>query len=203
MKNSIKKVLCTAVAAVSLSTLVTVPSSLNKPNSDNAIVNVMEAEAETTKHYLTLKCYDKLTFDVCNNISKLNGRTKPDGPTAYTFYSYNINSIKLCKILIEKYGDENRVWGLTEGTYPYKNPNTGKTEYIQVWVCIYRGIKNGNYYELKEQLECKQSKYSNKLKEYFKKGASNPAYFWEGDNANKNTLYCYSQGANSYVVLEK
>ena len=45
MKNTLKKVLCTALAAVSLSAMVTVPSSLNKPNSDNSIVNVMEADA--------------------------------------------------------------------------------------------------------------------------------------------------------------
>lgn len=45
MKNTLKKVLCTALAAVSLSAMVTVPSSLNKPNSDNAIVNVVEADA--------------------------------------------------------------------------------------------------------------------------------------------------------------
>ncbi len=45
MKNTLKKVLCTALAAVSLSAIVTVPSSLNAPKSDNAIVNVMEADA--------------------------------------------------------------------------------------------------------------------------------------------------------------
>ena len=45
MKNTLKKVLCTALAAVSLSAMVTVPSSLNATKSDNAIVNVMEADA--------------------------------------------------------------------------------------------------------------------------------------------------------------
>lgn len=55
MKNSIKKVLCTAVAAVSLSALVTVPSSLNKPDSDNAIVTVMEANADDFNHFMAYK----------------------------------------------------------------------------------------------------------------------------------------------------
>lgn len=46
MKNTLKKVLCTALAAVSLSAIVTVPSSLNKPNSDNTLINVIEADAD-------------------------------------------------------------------------------------------------------------------------------------------------------------
>ena len=46
MKNTIKKAICTALAAVSLSAMVTVPSSLNAPKADNTVVNVMEAEAK-------------------------------------------------------------------------------------------------------------------------------------------------------------
>lgn len=46
MKNKLKKLLCTALAAVSLSAMVTVPSSLNAPKTNNAVVNVMEAEAD-------------------------------------------------------------------------------------------------------------------------------------------------------------
>ncbi|WP_303838553.1 SH3 domain-containing protein [Ruminococcus flavefaciens] len=55
MKNTLKKVLCTALAAVSLSAMVTVPSSLNKPNSDNAIVNVMEADAKEQSPLMTVR----------------------------------------------------------------------------------------------------------------------------------------------------
>ncbi|WP_024860370.1 hypothetical protein [Ruminococcus flavefaciens] len=57
MKNTLKKVLCTALAAVSLSAMVTVPSSLNKPNSDNSIVNVMEADAAKKERCVDYKLY--------------------------------------------------------------------------------------------------------------------------------------------------
>ncbi len=72
MKNSIKKVLCTAVAAVSLSALVTVPSSLNKPDSDNAIVNVMEADSkfETYRAYMTEDTSGKNRYYVRSSKSK-------------------------------------------------------------------------------------------------------------------------------------
>ena len=55
MKNTIKKAICTALTAVSLSAMVTVPSSLNTPASDKAIVNVMEVKAENAMYdaYLT------------------------------------------------------------------------------------------------------------------------------------------------------
>ncbi|MCR4639071.1 hypothetical protein [Ruminococcus sp.] len=52
MKNTIKKAICTALAAVSLSAMVTVPSSLNAPKSDNAIVNVMEADAAGGQYWV-------------------------------------------------------------------------------------------------------------------------------------------------------
>ena len=45
MKNTIKKIICTALAAVSLSAMVAVPSSLNEPKSNSSLVNVMEVEA--------------------------------------------------------------------------------------------------------------------------------------------------------------
>ncbi len=45
MKNTIKKAICTALAAVSLSALVAVPSALNNPASESSLVHVMEAEA--------------------------------------------------------------------------------------------------------------------------------------------------------------
>lgn len=44
--KTLKKVLCTTLAAVSLSAFVAVPSSLNNPNSDNTIVNVIVADAK-------------------------------------------------------------------------------------------------------------------------------------------------------------
>ena len=57
MKNTLKKVLCTALAAVSLSAMVTVPSSLNKPNSDNSIINVMEADAAKGQNIVEAPLY--------------------------------------------------------------------------------------------------------------------------------------------------
>ena len=40
MKNTIKKAICTALAAVSLSALVAVPSALNNPASESSLVHV-------------------------------------------------------------------------------------------------------------------------------------------------------------------
>ena len=57
MKNTLKKVLCTALAAVSLSAMVAVPSSLNKPNSDNSIINVMEADAAKGQNIVEAPLY--------------------------------------------------------------------------------------------------------------------------------------------------
>jgi len=51
MKNTIKKVLCTTLAAVSLSAFVTVPSSVNTPKSGSSLVNVVEADAANKTPY--------------------------------------------------------------------------------------------------------------------------------------------------------
>lgn len=55
MKNYIKKLLCTALAVVSLSTLVAAPSTFNKSDSDNAVVNIIEANADDLDHLLAYK----------------------------------------------------------------------------------------------------------------------------------------------------
>ena len=205
MKNSIKKVLCTAVAAVSLSALVTVPSSLNKPNSDNAIVNVMEAEAKDALKSKNFK-FDTdgslaVTFELNKDaVKQLNARLTPNGKKVATLKSGVCHNLRFSDIRIEKYTDtENRVWGKTAHTITCDD---GVDRLV--WVCIYRGIKqdNGLYKPIK-QINCMRPDYADKLDGLFKTGALNPSFFWSNGNENKTKIHCYTKNGKSYVDLEK
>lgn len=55
MKNNIKKILSTTIAAVALSACVTVPSSLNTSSSKHSIVNSIEADAANSGVLYTVK----------------------------------------------------------------------------------------------------------------------------------------------------
>ena len=57
MKNTIKKAICTALAAVSLSALVAVPSALNNPASDSSLVHVITADAAKAERCVDYKLY--------------------------------------------------------------------------------------------------------------------------------------------------
>jgi hypothetical protein len=173
MKNTLKKVLCTALAAVSLSAMVTVPSSLNKPNSDNSFVNVIDANARTIPEkdrtdydiYLyTNNNYRKVPLTFKLSIKKLNGRSEPDGAIVHTFdiKDSESQSILIDSIRIERYSDtENRIWGHTYGTYSY-NDGSGKK---QLWICLYRSqydSKNHKWTVI-PQAPCSNPTYKTKL----------------------------------------
>lgn len=100
MKNTLKKVLCTALAAVSLSAMVTVPSSLNKPESEKCCIHVLEAEAKEKilyeayvlpgKHYYTRRNpykQGKTTNDKPNNIIPENELITKDKEGHITNYN--------------------------------------------------------------------------------------------------------------------
>ena len=201
MKNTFKKVLCTTLAAVSLSAAVTVPSSLNKPNSDNSFVNVIEANAKDIVYKDLSLAYKQgettVTFEL--TVDKLNARSWPDGPKVATFSKSNGRgyNIHFSKIRIEKYGTENRVWGLTDNEIKCDDG-----VYRNVWLCIYRGIKNGNIYEPKKQIECENDDYKTKLNSYFQTGATNPGFYLTKENIYKSTLHCYKKNGKHYVDLE-
>lgn len=204
MKNSIKKVLCTALAAVSLSALVTVPSSFNKPNSDNAIVNVMEAEAKDALKSKNFK-FDTdgslgVTFELNKEVVKqLNARIKPDGKKVATLKSNAINNLRFSDIRIEKYTDtENRVWGKIDRAITCDD---GVPRFV--WVCIYRGIKIDNgLYEPIKQINCMNPSYAEKLEVLFKTGALNPSYFWTNGRENKTKIHCHKKNGEYRVDFE-
>lgn len=197
MKNSIKKVLCTALAAVSLSALVTVPSSLNNQNSNNAIVNVLEVDAKqnvSQKHTLKLIVWDgTVNFEL--QVSQLNGRIEPDGKTVCKVNKYDSNLrpnlIKFESFLIEKYSDtENRVWGKTKEFYMCTD---GVPR--QIWLCLYRGNKNS----YKEQIKCTTSYYATGLNNYLILGVTNPKYYYE--DTNYEYIWCRKLDGHYLVNL--
>lgn len=102
MKNTLKKVLCTALAAVSLSALVTFPTPLNSTTSDNAVVNIMEADASvTTKAYY----FVKVTKD--GNIRKGPGKKYELAGTVNKGEIYPVFNESDKWVRISEYGTDN------------------------------------------------------------------------------------------------
>ena len=153
MKNTFKKVLCTTLAAVSLSTTVTVPSSLNKPDSGNSIVNAIEAKAD---HKLK-KCntFDihvmgKNSIEFKLNVNSLNGRMYPDGTNVYKLTPQKDHSIWITKFRFERYGSEIRLWGYTANPYYCDD---GVRRYI--WVCLSRTTYDADKHKTTVHTQCK------------------------------------------------
>lgn len=88
MKKTIKKVLCTALAAVSLSAIVTVPSSLNAYYSNNSIINVMEAKAAQEK--VLYQAYMTKGKNYYIRKTKNNDTTSNIKWIAYPYYKFNV-----------------------------------------------------------------------------------------------------------------
>lgn len=162
MKNTIKKAICTALAAVSLSAMVTVPSSLNKPNSDNSFVNVIEADAEEKANFTDYRIYvwnvltqkeEALPLMFKLSIAKLNGRSIPDGETLHTF-TQDDPYILISKIRIERYKNEIRIWGYTYNDYICEKDNKKH----RLWVCLYRKDTNHKSEPI-EQCPCENKTY--------------------------------------------
>lgn len=173
MKNTIKKAICTTLAVVSLSAMVAVPSSLNAPESDNAIVKIIEAEAwddvAAMDIYMQQRVYDpkakyyrqwdepwNLEYKIYKD--DLTGRTKPDGTEKVVkFKKGETVKIKQLKIVKSDKTKECRLWGLTSKSYKYKL--NGKEEKKQVWVCLKRAMKpkkgaNGKFEKLTSNATC-------------------------------------------------
>ncbi|MBP5579079.1 MAG: hypothetical protein J6X56_06325 [Ruminococcus sp.] len=190
MKNTIKKAICTALAAVSLSAMVTVPSSLNAPKSENSVINVIEAEAmpgvpysPTNTDYEFYLSREKasyikhqLVFKL-SGVNKLNGRDIPDGKIVHTF-SDKKESILIDKIRIEYYTkDEHRIWGRTLNKYVCKD-GTKK----QVWICLYRAFPDslGIFNDIRRQAECTDPYYGKSLTTQLIKAVKDPHLYLSG-----------------------
>ena len=164
MKNKLKKLLCTALAAVSLSAMVTVPSSLNATKSDNAIVNVMEAKALSNdfdiyeyigngkKHY-----HSKLILNYKVEPNYLPARKDPDDKSKeiYGFCAGCYVKIDKLKFVQNQHG-ENRIWGRTYYSY-----NCRDNKKRSVWVLLKRAFDedgNGKCHKVVSNAQC-QGKY--------------------------------------------
>ena len=152
MKNTIKKVLCTALAAVSLSAFVTVPSSVNTPKSGSSLVNVVEADAAAK--YADFDFYfdgfkTGFFFKILEN-DGLWGRETPDGNKVRKFKKGE--EILIDRLRFEKYSaTEHRVWART-----YSNWDCNDKKSRKVWICVARGIKPKDdvYFQAKIQARC-------------------------------------------------
>ena len=179
MKNSIKKVLCTAVAAVSLSALVTVPSSLNKPNSDNAIVTVMEAEAKAGKQhfdaFLYTEPYKKTNFLFKVTKDTLWGRDDVDGKKVHKLGKGAMVSVD--KITVEKSNNgEYRIWAHSSNKIDCNQDHVKRN----IWICVYKNKT--------KQVESFDSSLNNGLKNI----AGNYKWFLENyPNTKTYRLYVY------------
>lgn len=79
MKNTLKKILCTALAAVSLSAMAVFPSSLNKPESPRCCIHVLEAEAAEQRPLMKVRVTKGKTYRLRSGPSKNHsvvGKTK-------------------------------------------------------------------------------------------------------------------------------
>lgn len=191
MKNKLKKVLCTALAAVSLSAIVTVPSSLNKPNSDNSFVNVIEADAEEKANFTDYRIYvwnaltqkqeaHPLMFHL--SIDKLNGRRTPDGEILHTFKKGVDDGILISKIRIERYKKGVRIWGYTYDDYVCEKDNKKH----RLWVCLYRTDSNPN-----EQCPCTDPTYRKDMNRKLIDALYHPADYLKSET-KLHRIYCGS-----------
>lgn len=182
MKKTLKKVLCTTLAAVSLTAFVAIPSTVNTPTSKNSLINVIKAEATNkVTRYHDYSINKAIKFEViCNT---LNGRSTPDGST---IFKLNINDkVWINKIRYEQYGNEYRIWGYTENTY-YCN---GKNQHI--WVCLSRAIYDADKHRttFSHNCKCVDDTYKNKMNAKILQVLNNPDYYLDSHRFNYITCY--------------
>lgn len=148
MKNTFKKAICTALAAVSLSALITFPPPPSNPlpRTGKGIVNVLEADAGTAPETREFALYEfgnfygkgnydeklVLTYKITKN--NLCGRKTENGKKVVKFREGLY--VKIDKIIIADNEDgECRIWGRTYDDYVC---NDGKKR--QVWICLKKAI---------------------------------------------------------------
>lgn len=117
MKKTLKKALCTTLAAVSLTAFVAIPSALNTPKSGSSLVNVMEADAANALKYFNCcfryapdgKNYNVTAYDF-KLLKDLNARKTPDGAVKKKYKKGSV--VRISTIRYEEYTKkEFRVWG--------------------------------------------------------------------------------------------
>ncbi|MBP5379492.1 MAG: hypothetical protein J6Y64_08135 [Ruminococcus sp.] len=179
MKNTIKKVICTTLAAVSLSALVAVPSALNNPASDSSLVHIVEADAANALKYFNCnflyapdgKNYNSTAYDF-KLLKDLNARKTPDGNIIKKYKKGSV--VRICTIRYEEYTKkEFRVWGYSA------------TE--SAWFCLnrtYCGPENP-WPWTEDQAECIHKTYGKDITTFLNL-ASNQANEQIFDNLKKN-----------------
>ena len=198
MKKTFKKLLCAAVAAVSISALVTVPSSLNKSNSANTIVNVIEVNAAKKSkgpqdYTVYVNGTGSLEFEL--QVNKLNGRLTPDGTTVYTLKKDKNKKIWIKKIRVEKYGSEIRIWGYTDNKYYC---NDGVTR--QIWVCLSRTTYDAAKHltNVHTQCTCSDKTYGKLINKKILNALLSPDYHLRENNPGY--INCFKINGSIYVI---
>lgn len=180
MKNTFKKVLCTTLAAVSLSAAVTVPSSLNKPDLGNSIVNAIEAKADKDENKYNdfdIHVRGKHSIEFKLNVNSLNGRLIPDGAKAIELKKTDhYNKLLITKFRFERYGSEIRLWGYTENKFSCKDK--GKDVFTQIWVCLSRATYDSNNKPtFHYQCICTDGTFGNLMNSKITYALRNPHYY--------------------------